>query len=117
VLESGVAIHMPEHRQPGTPTRHLLPSVHDEHMEGDGETVFRHACKFGRIEAEGLFLPFRPRKSCWFRSRNDLAGELALRAVIEVTRSLRDRARPFRFSLYVSNYHDCAAGTVHNNRT
>jgi hypothetical protein len=32
-------------------------------MEGDGETVFRHACKLGlegiRLEAEGFGLPFR----------------------------------------------------------
>jgi hypothetical protein len=36
----------------------------NEHMEGNGETVFRHACKLGprrhRVEAQGLPLPFRP---------------------------------------------------------
>jgi bifunctional non-homologous end joining protein LigD len=34
----------------------------NEHIEGDGETVFRHACKLGlegihRVEAEGLTVP------------------------------------------------------------
>ena len=36
----------------------------NEHTEGDGPTVFAHACKMGlegnRLEAQGLGLPFRP---------------------------------------------------------
>jgi bifunctional non-homologous end joining protein LigD len=32
----------------------------NEHIEGDGPTVFAHACKMGRVEAEGFILPFRP---------------------------------------------------------
>jgi hypothetical protein len=36
----------------------------NEHMDGDGETVFRHACKLGLErycdEAEGLAVPIRP---------------------------------------------------------
>jgi len=33
----------------------------NEHIEGDGPTVFAHACKMGLggVEAEGLDLPFR----------------------------------------------------------
>ena len=35
----------------------------NEHIEGDGPTVFAHACKMGarrhRVETEGLALPFR----------------------------------------------------------
>jgi len=36
----------------------------NEHIEGDGPTVFAHACKMGleghRVEAQGLRLSFRP---------------------------------------------------------
>jgi hypothetical protein len=31
----------------------------NEHIEGDGEAIFRHACKLG-LEAEGLALSLRP---------------------------------------------------------